>query len=139
MRSPILFMAAVAFSTVVSANGDDATPAVFTEQQAAAGRTAYAKDCSSCHMPDLSGNAEIPPLAGATFIETWHKRTTKDLRDYMSAAMPYGAPSLDPDTYTVITAYILQANAAVAGQEQLTASTAVVIGSLIPTRSASKR
>ena len=139
MRSPILFMAAVALSTVVSANGDDTTPVVFTEQQAAAGRTAYAKHCSSCHMPDLSGNAEIPPLAGATFIETWHKRTTKDLRDYMSAAMPYGAPSLDPDTYTVITAYILQANAAVAGEEQLTASTAVVIGSLIPTRSASKK
>jgi mono/diheme cytochrome c family protein len=138
MRSPILFMAAVALSTVVSANGD-ATPAVFTEQQAAEGRTAYAKHCSSCHMPDLSGNAEIPPLAGATFIETWHKRTTKDFRDYMSAAMPYGAPSLDPDTYTVITAYILQANAAVAGEEQLTASTVVVIGSLIPTRSASKK
>jgi hypothetical protein len=89
-------------------------------------------------MPDLSGNAEIPPLAGEAFIGTWKSKTTKDLRDYMSAAMPYGGPSLEADTYTVIAAYILSTNGAVAGEEKLSESTAVAIGSLIPTRTSAK-
>ena len=126
----VLFV--VAFTAVIVAEEDAAVTKVFTEQQADAGRSAYAKNCASCHMPDLSGNAEIPPLAGATFTGTWRTKTTKDLRDYMSAAMPYGAPSLEPDEYTLITAYILQSNGAVAGGEKFTASTAVQIGDVIP-------
>jgi mono/diheme cytochrome c family protein len=122
----------LAVATVVVA--DDVTAPVFTEQQVAAGRAAYAKNCASCHMPDLSGNAEIPPLAGQTFRGTWKTRTTKDLRDYMSAAMPYGGPSLDDESYTVITAFILSTNGAVAGMEKLEASTRVPIRDLIPER-----
>jgi mono/diheme cytochrome c family protein len=120
-----------ACTAALGAETETPTTRVFTEQQADAGRTAYAKNCASCHMPDLSGNAEIPPLAGATFIGTWRDRTTKDLRDYMSAAMPYGAPSLEVETYTMITAYILQTNGAVAGEEKLTASIAVPIGEVV--------
>jgi hypothetical protein len=85
-------------------------------------------------MPDLSGNNEIPPLAGEAFIGTWSSRTTKDLRDYMSAAMPYGGPSLDAETYTVITAFVLSSNGAVACTEKLTATTSVPIRDLIPPR-----
>ena len=107
-----------------------ASEPVFTEEQAAAGRAAYAKHCASCHMPDLSGNTEIPPLAGAAFIGTWGSRSTKDLFDYSAEAMPYGAPSLSPESYTAITAYILQANGGVAGPSALTASTAVPIRSV---------
>jgi mono/diheme cytochrome c family protein len=107
-----------------------APESVFTADQAAAGRAAYAKHCASCHMPDLSGNTEIPPLAGAVFIDTWGSRSTKDLFDYSAEAMPYGAPSLSPESYTVITAYILQANGGVAGDSALTGSTAVAIGSV---------
>ena len=107
-----------------------ASESVFTAEQAAAGRAAYAKHCASCHMPDLSGNTEIPPLAGAVFIGTWGSRSTKDLFDYSAEAMPYGAPSLSPESYTAITAYILQANGGVAGPSALTASTAVPIRSV---------
>jgi mono/diheme cytochrome c family protein len=139
MRFVTLLVVVIAFSTVIPAEGEDAATPVFTEQQAALGRAAYAKHCASCHMPDLTGNAEIPPLAGATFLSTWRNRTTKDLRDYMSAAMPYGAPSLEPDTYTVITAYVLQANGAVAGEEKLTAMTVVPMGSVISKKSESKK
>lgn len=103
---------------------------VFTADQATAGRAAYAKHCASCHMPDLSGNTEIPPLAGAVFIDTWGSRSTKDLFDYSAEAMPYGAPSLSPESYTMITAYILQANGGVAGASALTGSTAVAISSV---------
>jgi mono/diheme cytochrome c family protein len=105
---------------------------VFTAQQAAEGRTDYAKHCGSCHMPDLTGNTEIPPLAGKVFMDTWGGRTTKDLFDYLSSAMPYSAPSLTVKSYVAITAYILQSNGAVAGEEPLSVSTAVTIGALAP-------
>jgi mono/diheme cytochrome c family protein len=103
---------------------------VFTTEQATAGRTTYAKHCASCHMPDLSGNVEYPPLAGTAFISTWGTRSTKDFYDYMSAAMPYGGPSLSVEEYTAILAYILEVNGAVAGAHALSASTAVPIGSV---------
>jgi len=126
--------AAVVASGVVIAGQEDPAASVFTALQATTGKVAYAKNCASCHMPDLSGNNEIPPLAGETFIGTWSSRTTKDLRDYMSAAMPYGGPSLDAETYTLITAFVLSSNGAVAGTEKLTATTSVPIRDLIPPR-----
>jgi hypothetical protein len=61
---------------------------------------------------------------------TWAARTTKELLDYMSGAMPPGGPSLPAETYASIAAYILQSNGAVAGPEALSASTAARIGSL---------
>jgi len=106
---------------------------VFTVQQATAGKAGYAKHCASCHMPDLSGNGEISALSGPTFMETWGPRTTKQFFDYISAAMPYGQPSLTTEAYTEITAFILQSNGAVAGETALSASTAVIIGDLIAT------
>ncbi len=121
-------IAALVASGVVLVAGQQVPAApVFTVQQATAGRAVYAKHCASCHMPDLSGNVEYPPLEGAAFMSTWGTRSTKDFYDYMSAAMPYGAPSLSEEDYTSITAYILQSNGAVAGADALTASTAVPI------------
>jgi mono/diheme cytochrome c family protein len=121
--------AVAASGTVLAAR---ATPAesVFTADQATAGRAAYAKHCASCHMPDLSGNTEVPPLAGAAFIDTWGARSTKDLFDYSAEAMPYGAPSLSKDSYAAITAYILQANGGIAGTTSLTDATAVPISTV---------
>ena len=49
----------------------------------------------------------------------------------MSAAMPYGAPSLTTEAYESIEAYILEVNGASAGPEALSASTAVSIASLM--------
>ena len=125
--------ALVAWSAALVAAGEQApasAESVFTVKQAAAGKVAYAKSCASCHMPDLSGNSEIPALAGPAFKEMWGTRSTKELFDYMSAAMPYGAPSLTVAEYTSIAAYILQFNGAVAGERELSASTVAQIGSL---------
>jgi mono/diheme cytochrome c family protein len=103
---------------------------VFTAEQAEAGRVAYAKHCASCHMPDLSGDNERPPLVGASFMTTWGSRSTKEFLAYMTGAMPYGAPALDADTYATVTAYILRSNGASAGGQALSASTDVSIGSV---------
>jgi len=120
----------VAGAVLVAGENPPAAP-VFTAEQAAAGRASYAKNCASCHMADLSGNVEYPPLAGAAFLGTWGTRSTKDLFDYMSAAMPYGAPSLSTESYAAITAYILQSNGALPGPDTLSASTVLPIGSVI--------
>ena len=129
--------ALVAWSAALVGAGEQApgsAASVFTVKQAAAGKTAYAKNCASCHMPDLSGNGEIPALAGSAFKEMWGTRSTKDLFDYLSAAMPYGGASLTVDEYRVITAYMLQVNGAVEGEQELTTSTAVTISSLMQAR-----
>ena len=133
-------IASVAASNTVPVGGQQSSAAsVFTTEQAAAGKAEFLKTCAACHMPDLSGNNEVPQLAGVSFRTAWSDRTTKDLLDYMSANMPPGGSSLTAETYVSIAAFVLESNGAVAGQEKLTASTAVVIGSLIPTRSASKK
>ena len=132
-------IAAVVASGVVLVARQVPATSVFTADQATAGRAAYAKHCASCHMPDLSGNTEVPPLAGAAFFDTWGARSTKDLLDYTSEAMPYGAPSLSVENYTSITAYILQANGGVAGANTLSASTvAPIVSVTAPPKSPSR-
>jgi enamine deaminase RidA (YjgF/YER057c/UK114 family) len=74
-----------------------------------AGRLAYAQHCAACHMPDLSGNADAPPLAGTAFSSAWRQRTRADLLNYISTAMPPGGHPLGADTYQAITADIERA------------------------------
>ena len=103
---------------------------VFTAAQADAGRAAYQASCAGCHMPDLTGRNEAPPLAGANFMNTWRTRSTRDLFEYMSATMPPDAPSLAADQYLAITAFILQSNGATPGAQAFTPTTGVAIGSI---------
>ena len=119
----------IVFSGALLLEAQESPPPVFTTEQAEAGRVAYAKHCASCHMPDLSGDNERPPLVGTSFMTTWGSRSTKEFVAYMSGAMPYGAPALDAETYASLTAYILRSNGASAGSQALSASTDVSIGS----------
>ena len=129
--------AVLATGVVRAADRVPAAP-VFTAPQAAAGKTAFAKVCAGCHMPDLSGNNEVPPLAGMVFMETWRDRTTKELYDYLSAEMPRGGAPQDKETYLALTAFILQSNGGVGGEHPFTASTAVPIGAVTQTEGSSR-
>ena len=113
-RSTFQVMAMVAAGALleIEVQAARSSKTVSQAQQGAVGKAAYTKSCASCHMPDLSGNAEIPPLAGELFTSTWGARTTKELLDYISASMPYGGPSLTTEAYESITAYILEFNGA---------------------------
>ena len=102
--------------------------AVFTTEQAAAGRAVYQSNCAGCHMPDLAGRNEAPPLAGGTFMNTWRTRTVRDLFEYMRATMPPNVPSLAADQYLAITSFILASNGAASGTQPLTASNSLAIG-----------
>ena len=99
---------ALALTTIIG--GQQPQPAVFTVAQAAAGREAYETHCANCHMPDLAGRNEAPPLAGGTFMNTWRTRSTRDLFDLMSTTMPPNVASLSVEQYLAIASYILQAN-----------------------------
>jgi len=104
--------------------------AVFTADQATAGRAAYQTNCASCHLPDLAGRNEAPQLAGSNFMNTWRTRSTRDLFEYIQSAMPPSGENLGADTYLAITAFILQANGAQPGPQAFSATTAAAIGTV---------
>ncbi len=103
----------------------------FTAAQASAGRAVYNSTCSSCHLPDMKGTFEAPPLAGANFMNTWRNRPVSDLFTRIRTSMPITNPgSLSDEDAANLVAYILQANGAKAGAQALTAETIVPIGAV---------
>src|SRR3954451_23941823 len=103
----------------------------FTTEQADAGRSAYLAHCASCHLPDLAGRNEASSLTGSSFVRAWSRRTTNDLLAYIRAAMPPGnRGNLGDENYISLVAFLLSANGAPAGDQPLTISTQVAIGSV---------
>jgi len=121
---------AAALSGVAIVAGQQPSAGVYTAEQAATGRAAYEAHCASCHMPDLVGHNEAPPLAGANFMNAWRHLSAKDLIASISGTMPPDSASLGTDQYVSITAYILQSNGAAAGVQALAPTTAAPIGAV---------
>lgn len=85
--------------------------AVYTPDQAAAGRAVYEESCAECHRSNLRGDFEAPELAGPSFVRAWGGQPIADLLAYTRATMPDGAPeSLTTAQYTAVIAYLVQAN-----------------------------
>jgi alcohol dehydrogenase (cytochrome c) len=121
---PLLTGAAALLWVTMIASGQQVTPtSVYTAEQAAAGRVVYTANCAGCHLPDLGGRNEASPLAGPNFLNAWRDRTTSDLFDLIAKTMPPGGPNLSTDAALAVTAFILQANGAVAGPQPITATT----------------
>ncbi len=136
-RHGALATAALALGLVVSgATGQPGTTAaqnaapVITAAQVAAGRDGYQARCASCHLADLGGRNEASPLAGASFMNVWRGRGTKELYDYIRTSMPPGGATLGAEEYLNITAFILRMNGAAAGGAALAPTTDVPIGSI---------
>jgi len=90
----------------------------FTAEQASTGESLYQVHCATCHLAHLGGRNEAPQLAGGNFMKTWTRRTTRDLFVYMQATMPpSNRGGLGEDAYVNLTAFILEANGAVAGTQ----------------------
>ena len=116
---------------VAFAAGQPAQDGIHTAGQAETGRAVYTRSCAICHRTDLQGNFESPPLAGPNFLNFWGDRTPQELVDRIRTTMPPDRPGrLGEQTYLDIVAYLLQANGAPAGDQALTASTAVAIGAV---------
>ncbi|MGD9902874.1 MAG: PQQ-binding-like beta-propeller repeat protein [Vicinamibacterales bacterium] len=93
-----------------------AAPPVLTAAQATAGRDIYQARCAGCHLADLGGRNDAPPLVGATFMSVWSGRTPRELAEYIRASMPPGGPPIGADEALAVTAFVLASNGvAVAG------------------------
>lgn len=130
MRRPSLALAAPGFALALGIALVSGQPpaAIYTADQAAAGRAAYQTSCAGCHMADLGGRNEAPQLAGNNFLSTWRTRSTRDLLEFTQSTMPPTGESLLVEQYVNIISYILQSNGAPAGNQPFTPATAVPIG-----------
>ena len=130
MRGPWVALTAPGFALVLGIALVSGQPpaAVYTAEQATAGRAAYQTSCAGCHMADLGGRNEAPQLAGNNFLSTWRTRSTRDLLEFTQSTMPPTGESLPVEQYVNIISYILQSNGAPAGNQAFTPATAVPIG-----------
>jgi mono/diheme cytochrome c family protein len=94
---------------------------VYAEAQAARGKDQYLKECSSCHLADLTGSEQAVPLNGEAFILQWENKSVNDLFTSIRTTMPQGTPGqLGTQAYVDIVAFLLQANGFPAGAGELT-------------------
>ena len=120
---------AVSAASVRAAAQESAAAGAFTVEQGAAGRAAYARTCSECHGNDLRGSSHGPELVGASFRGVWGTRTTRELFEYLRTDMPPGlGGSLSDEAYLNVLAFLLESNGHAAGDRELGADAAVVIG-----------
>src|SRR6202140_1750725 len=124
-------LAAFGISIAIAAAQQTARTGPFTAEQATAGRAIYQATCSTCHLPDMKGTFEAPPLAGANFMNMWRNRPTSDLFSRIRNTRPIHNPgTLRNQDAVNLVAFILQANGAAAGMQALTAETIVPIGAV---------
>ena len=93
---------------------------VYSAAQAARGKAQYTQSCATCHMDDLSGSGQAPPLAGDAFSSVWDGHTVSELFDLTRTTMPQDNPgSLTPDQYVDIITYLFKANNLPSGKDDL--------------------
>jgi alcohol dehydrogenase (cytochrome c) len=136
--TPFMRRLGLAALLVITLDGQPRGP--FTSQQAAAGRAVYQAHCASCHLADLAGRNEAPPLAGSNFMNTWGTRSTRELFGNIQNTMPPGsAGKLEQQIYLEISAFILETNGAVPGDQPLTPATDIAIRSIATGRTPGRR
>lgn len=112
--------------------GAQTTVGSFTPAQAESGVAVYKQHCAECHGMTLKGSGHGPELAGPNFLRKWGNRSIGELLQVTAETMPAGDPgSLNEETNLAITAYMLKANSAPAGEHNLEASTQALIGTAI--------
>ena len=129
MKKLMLIVAALATGSIALVAGQQAPASTYTTAQAAAGRTTYQAQCSSCHLPDLKGSGDAAPLAGSEFMGAWGRRSPRELLSFMQLTMPPTKPGgLSAEEYVNVAAFVLQQNGAAAGNQTLTATVDAAIG-----------
>jgi mono/diheme cytochrome c family protein len=117
-----MLMAAPAFAQSEAA-GRTVLDGVYSETQAARGKTFYTAVCSSCHGEALEG-VSAPPLTGARFIERWREGMLEPMYSFIRERMPFGRPAntkkIPDNEYLDIVTYILKVNGYQPGAAELT-------------------
>lgn len=98
------------------------TEGVYSSVQARRGQALYVAQCLLCHGAELKG-AVGPMLVGDPFLAIWSGRPLSDLVDKIEKTMPPQAlGSMTRQEATDLAAYILEAGAFRAGQQELNAA-----------------
>jgi S-disulfanyl-L-cysteine oxidoreductase SoxD len=121
-------------AVVVRAQGGqrDVWNGVYTAEQAARGKVAYAENCAACHGDTLAGIDVAPALVGGGFLNNWNGTSAGDLFSRIKTTMPLSAPgSLPGKTVADIQAYIFEANGFPAGKLPLPPSQPMAAGIMI--------
>lgn len=113
------------YSLVVAAQSPNLLDGVFSKAQVLRGKTAYARNCQSCHSSNLQGEGIEPPLIGQLFIDAWREDKLFSLYDFIAIRMPKEGRKTTPGSlteqqYLDIVAYILDRNGFPAGAAELT-------------------
>ena len=120
-----LFAAALTSSLLAAQQTPSRTvwDGVFTADQAARGRLAFAGECAECHGANLQGG-EGKALSGDQFWKDWKERSVGELLTFVRTNMPFDDAgikkgTLAPSTYADIVAHILESNGFPAGRAEL--------------------
>jgi len=131
----IIASLAMLHAQAAAGSGRGAVPpaeALFTSAQAVAGKTAYERDCASCHGAGVD-DGTAPPLRGVTFLNKYAGKPAADLFTYVSTKMPQGNPgSLGEAEYARIIAYVLQQNGFTTGRRELASEVGALASVTIP-------
>jgi mono/diheme cytochrome c family protein len=93
---------------------------VFSADQAKRGQAVYMTECAKCHLDDLSGGKDSPPLVGNDFLSGWKGKTVGELFDEVRQTMPFDGPGrLTPEQYADVISFILSSNKFPAGMDEL--------------------
>jgi ankyrin repeat protein len=93
---------------------------VFTEQQTLRGQQVYQRACAACHLETLQGDAVSPTLLGDSFLGRFNGQSAHEMVQNLRASMPQNAPdSLGDRAYVDLVAYLLNANGARTGAQEL--------------------
>jgi len=104
----------------LAAESVTATKGVFTKGQAERGAVLYTNNCAACHGTDLRGTEGGNALIGELFKAKWKEKTLGALFELTKTTMPKTNPhSLDDVSYSLLLAFILNANQFPAGEVDL--------------------
>ena len=132
MPALVVIVGVIGVGVTTSSAGQTPAAAIYTADQAQAGRAVYEQECAPCHQSNLQGSFEAPPLAGESFLRFWGDLSPRDLFDRIRTSMPPEQPgALGAGAYLGVVAYLLQANGAPAGRNELSAETRVTITSVV--------
>jgi alcohol dehydrogenase (cytochrome c) len=104
----------------------------YTAAQATAGKAVYDASCASCHGGNLDDGALAPPLKGVSFVQKYGGKSVENLFAKVASMPPASPNSLGAAGTARVTAYLLQANAIVAGTSELPSDQAALARMVIP-------
>ena len=104
----------------------------YTPAQAALGKTGYDASCASCHGGNLDDGPFAPPLKGVAFITKYGGKPVDELFAKSMTMPPANPGVLGATTTAQIVAYILQANAILAGTSELPTDQKALTAMTIP-------